>query len=211
MAWIYCSVRRAHITLQTLWFTTCVQRVIEAPHTQGQYLSNISILHNNKCTFQFDSYDMWWHLDLCFRLTPYLTQQVRNYALQITLLVSDFCILKDLNWISVYLSTKHCFSQECPFWRVSFNVGSTCWQTLRFTTTFALSTSCATWLVQDLCMWFLLLLWPICHRHIDVLIFIPFEIITVTAMNTHWGHVRWGKKGSESKSDVKEMWSYSPL
>ena len=204
MAWIYCSVRRAHITLQTLWFTTCVQRVIEAPHTQGQYLSNISILHNNKCTFQFDSYDMWWHSDLCFL-------QVRIYALHTTLLVSDICILKDLNWISVYLSTKHCFSQECPFWRVSFNVGSTCWQTLRFTTTFALSTSCATWLVQDLCMWFLLLLWPICHRHIDVLIFIPFEIITVTAMNMHWGHVRWGKKGSESKSDVKEMWSYSPL
>ena len=107
--------------------------------------------------------------------------------------------------------TKALFQPECPFWRVSFNVGSTCWQTLRFTTTFALSTSCATWLVQDLCMWFLLLLWPICRRHIDVLIFIPFEIITVTAMNMHWGHVMWGKKGSESESNVKEMWSYSPL
>ena len=117
MAWIYCSVRRAHITLQTLWFTTCVQRVIEAPHTQGQYLSNISILHNNKCTFQFDSYDMWWHSDLCFL-------QVRIYALHTTLLVSDICILKDLNWIlciyqqsSVSARSAH-FSALASMWEV---------------------------------------------------------------------------------------------
>ena len=51
---------------------------------------------------------MWWHSDLCFL-------QVRIYALHTTLLVSDICILKDLNWISVNLSTKHCFSQSAHF------------------------------------------------------------------------------------------------
>ena len=39
---------------------------------------------------------MWWHSDLCF--------------LQV-----GICILMDLNWISVNLSTKHCFSQSAHF------------------------------------------------------------------------------------------------
>ena len=77
-------------------YNLCATCYRGATHTQRQYLSNISILHNNKYTFQFDSYGMWWHSDLCF--------------LQV-----GICILMDLNWISVNLSTKHCFSQSAHF------------------------------------------------------------------------------------------------
>ena len=77
-------------------YNLCVTCYRGATHTQRQYLSNILILHNNKCTFQFDSYGMWWHSDLCF-------------------LQMRICILMDLNWISVNLSTKHWFSQSAHF------------------------------------------------------------------------------------------------
>ena len=100
--------------------------------------------------------------------------------------------------------TKALFQPECPFWRVSFNVGSTCWQTLRFTTTFALSTSCATWLVQDLCMRFLLLLWPICRRHIDAFWYL---YLLKSLQSLQW--ICTGDTSCEEKKEarVKVMWT----
>ena len=89
MAWIYCSVRRAHITLQTLWFTTCVQRVIEAPHTH-----RVNICQ----TFQF-----------CTTINAHFNL--------IRMTCDDIQICVFFRW-GFMLCTPHCLSQTFAFSRI---------------------------------------------------------------------------------------------